>query len=209
MNNRAIIAALVWSALAANAAQGAIVDGTITGIIDGNTFDTYGLFGTAGGNLSHQVLTASYAYDTTMDAYVRQPEWDAWIGSGGLSLSVTVDGVTRELADGTEAEVIDTRDGGNTEWTLATFAPTPLIAFTLLATGAWVPGVTIDAPFALDTTWYQQTIYVSADGSHYDTLNFAGSSAPGVPVSEPATVTLLAGAFFGLGRRAVSRRRLA
>ena len=70
-----------------------------------------------------------------------------------------------------KSAVIDTQDGADTQMTMANFAPTPLIYFVLLTTGAWVPGVTIDAPFLLDTTYYQQTIYLSADGSHYDTLN--------------------------------------
>jgi len=49
MHRRSIAAALALSVLAASAAQATVVGGTITGTIDGNTFDTYGIFGAPGG----------------------------------------------------------------------------------------------------------------------------------------------------------------
>ena len=98
---------------------------------------------------------------------------------------------------------MDTQDGSDTEITLANCAPTPLIDFTVFAAGSWAPGVTINAPFTLDTTYYQQTIYVSADGSHYDVLDFVGSSDPPTLAPEPLLASPCAG-LAGIGR---TRRR--
>jgi len=98
MHRRSIAAALALSVLAASAAQATVVGGTITGTIDGNTFDTYGIFGARVGNLSGQPLIAGYSYDTTLASYLLQPGWDAWVGTGGLSLSVTIGGVTAATA---------------------------------------------------------------------------------------------------------------
>lgn len=206
---RSILAAVASSPmLTAGAAHATIVSGIISGTIAGSTHDTYGLFGPAGGNLSGLAFTASYRYDTALAAsYVRQSTFDAYLGTGDLTLSVTVNGVTVAPAGSTESEVIDTQDGADTQVTLANFAPTPLIDLVLLATGAWVPGDRIDAPFLLDTAYYQQTIYVSADGSHYDTLNFVGSSAPATAAPEPASFAILGAGLAALGCLCRYRRR--
>lgn len=206
MMPRLILLALTLS-LAAAAARAAVVGGTIAGTIAGNTYDSYGLFGTPGRALSGRSVTATYSYDTASASYSGQSGSDAWLGAGYLSLSVTIGGVTLAPVGTTLSLVVDAADGADTEIILANFAPAPLLDFVLFATGSWVPGVTIDGPFSLDTSYYQQTIYVSADGSHYDTLNFVGSSEnfvaspePAEPVPEPAPLAWFGVALAILGR---------
>lgn len=161
------------------AAQATIVAGSFSGIIDGNVYDSYGLFGTAGGDLSGETLTANYSYDTSAAfSYMVQPTYDAYLGTGNLTLSVTIGGVTVRTNGVTDSQVIDTQDGLLTTISLSNLAPTPLLEFSLVVQGAWQPNVTINAPFALSPGTVRQAIYVSADGSHYDVLNFSGASVP-------------------------------
>ncbi len=181
----------------AGTAGATVVSGSFSGTIAGNTYDTYGLFDAAGTNLSGQTVGGSYSYDTSVLFYSAQSTFDDDLGVGGLTLSITIDGSTVTMADSTYTEVIDTQDGSDTEVTLANLAPAPLVDFTLFAQGARVPGVTIDAPFTLDTTDYGQTLYVSADGSHDDVLDFVGSSV--TPAPEPASLGLLCAGLAGIG----------
>ncbi len=177
-------------------ARAAIISGSFSGTIAGNTHDTYGLFGAVGGNLSGDSLTATYSYDTSVLFYSSQSNFDDDLGTSGLTLTVTIGGSTVATAGVTNTEVMDTEDGSDTEVTMANMAPAPLIDFTLFAQGAWVPGVTINAPFTLDPTDFGQTIYVSTDGSHYDVLDFAGTSTQ---APEPASLALVGAGLAGLG----------
>jgi hypothetical protein len=208
MSRSSIVAALGCFLSFAGSAQAAVVGGSFSGTIAGNTTDTYGLFGAVGADLSRDSFTASYSYDTAGAFYSAQSTSDDYLGTGGLTLSVTIGGATVATAGVTGTEIIDTQDGADTQITLANLAPTPLLDFTLLAQGAWQAGVTIDAPFVLDSTDYGQTIYLSADGSHYDVLDFVGSSAPASAAPEPATLALfcagLAGIFWVRRRRTVT-----
>ncbi len=177
-------------------ARAAIISGSFSGTIAGNTHDTYGLFGAVGGNLSGDSLTATYSYDTSVLFYSSQSNFDDDLGTSGLTLTVTIGGSTVATAGVTNTEVMDTEDGSDTEVTMANMAPAPLIDFTLFAQGVWVPGVTINAPFTLDPTDFGQTIYVSTDGSHYDVLDFAGTSTQ---APEPASLALVGAGLAGLG----------
>lgn len=177
-------------------ARAAIISGSFSGTIAGNTHDTYGLFGAVGGNLSGDSLTATYSYDTSVLFYSSQSNFDDDLGTSGLTLTVAIGGSTVATAGVTNTEVMDTEDGSDTEVTMVNMAPAPLIDFTLFAQGAWVPGVTINAPFTLDPTDFGQTIYVSTDGSHYDVLDFAGTSTQ---APEPASLALVGAGLAGLG----------
>jgi PEP-CTERM motif len=180
------------SLLPAGAARASIVSGSFSGTIAGNTRDTYGLFGAAGAELGGETISGTYSYDTSVASfYSAQSTFDAYLGTGGLTLSVSIGATSVVTAGVTNTEIIDTQDGAVTEVTLANLAPAPLIDFTVFALGAWVPGVTINAPFTLDPTNFGQTIYVSSDGIHYDDLTFVGSSAPATPTPEPASLALL------------------
>jgi len=193
--------ALAIFLLLAGTARAIVVSGTFTGIIAGNTLDTYGLFGTAGAALSGETISASYSYDTALFSfYSAQSTSDSFLGTGGLTLRVTAGARTVATVGVTNSEIIDTQDGALTEVTLENFAPTPLVDFTLFAQGAWTSGRTINAPFMLDPTFFGQTIYVSADGRHDDMLDFAGSSAAATPASEPATLALFCVGVAGIGR---------
>lgn len=186
--------------LPAGAARATVVSGSFSGQIAGNTRDTYGLFGVAGADLSGDAIGAAYRYDTSLASfYTAQSTFDAWLGTGGLTLSVTIGANSVATTGMTNTEIIDTQDGAMTEVTLANLAPAPLIDFTVFALGGWVPGVTIDAPLLLDPAYFGQTIYVSADGAHYDDLNFVGSSAPATPMPEPASLALLCAGLAGVG----------
>lgn len=184
----------------AGAARATVVSGSFSGELAGNTRDTCGLFGLAGADLSGDAISATYRYNTSVASfYVAQSTSDAWLGTGGLTLSVTIGANSVTTTGVPNTEIIDTRDGAMTEVTLANLAPAPLIDFTMFALGGWVPGVTIDAPFLLDPAYFGQTIYVSADGVHYDDLNFVGLSAPATPTPEPASLALLCAGLAGVG----------
>jgi hypothetical protein len=199
MSRLLIVAALGCFLLFTGSAQAVVVSGTFSGTLAGNTNDTYGLFGAVGGNLSGDAFTAGYSYDTSGAFYSAQSTSDNYLGTGGLTLSVTIGGTTVATAGVTGTEIIDTQDGSDTQITLANLAPTPLIDFTVLAQGAWDAGMTINAPFMLDPAYYGQTIYVSSDGSHYDVLDFAGSSAPATAAPEPASLALFGAGIAGIG----------
>jgi hypothetical protein len=100
------------------------------------------------------------------------------MGVDNLSLTVTIGNTTVTTGTVDGSEIIASRDGPATTVELANFAPTPLIDFSLFALGPWIAGVTIDAPFTLDPAGAGQTIYVSADGAHYDTLDFTAEAVP-------------------------------
>jgi hypothetical protein len=169
-----------------------VVSGSFSGVINGNIYDTYGLFGAPGTNLSGETLTASYSYDTgAAFSYTLQPTYDAYLGTDNLALSVAIGGVTVTTGVVTESQVIDTQDGTLTSVSLSNFAPTPLLEFSLVAQGAWQPGVTINAALALDPRTDGQTIYVSADGSHYDAVRFTALPVPAPGPLLPLGVGLL------------------
>lgn len=177
------------------AARATVVSGSFSGIIDGNIRDAYGLFGAVGANLSGEALTATYSYDTGAAlSTIAQPNFDAYLGTDNLTLSVTIGGVTVATGVVSGSQVIDTQDGSLTAVTLSNFAPTPLIDFSLFAQGAWRPGVTINAAFTLDPQSVEQTIYASADGSNYDVLNFAAA-----PVPAPGPLVPIAAGLAALG----------
>jgi hypothetical protein len=199
MSRSSIVVALGCFLLFGGSAQAVVVTGTFSGTIAGNTDDTYGLFGAVGADLSGDSFTASYSYDTSGAFYSAQSTLDDYLGTGGLTLSVTIGGSTVATAGVTGTEIIDTQDGSDTQIILANLAPTPLVDFTLLAQGAWQAGVTIDAPFVLDPTYYGQTIYLSTDGSHYDVLDFVGTSAPATAAPEPASLALFCAGLAGIG----------
>lgn len=198
-----LMALLAPSLLLSNGAWATVVSGSFTGIIDGNVQDTYGLFGTEGADLSGQTLTATYSYDTdTAFSYEVQPTYDAYLGIDNLSLSVTIGGSTVSTGAVTGSQVIDTADGSSTSVVLANLAPAPVLEFSLSAEGAWIAGVTIDAAFVLDPLDYNQTIYVSADGSSYDVLTFDAA-----PVPAPGSLPLLGVALAALGALRLIRAR--
>lgn len=193
----ALLLPLCMALLALPGTAGAtIVSGSFAGTIAGNTHNWYGLFGAVGANLSGDSLTATYSYDTSVLFYSAQSTYDDDLGTTGLTLSVTINGGTVATSGVTNTEVMDTQDGSDTEVVLANLAPAPLIDFTLFAQGAWVPGVTIASPFMLDPTDFGQTIYVSADGSHYDVVEFVGTSTS---APEPASLALLGAGLAALG----------
>lgn len=186
--------------LSVGRAHATVVSGTFTGTIDGNTRDTYGLFGATDANLSGETFTATYRYDTSLTfMYMSQSTFDAYLGTGCLTLSVTIGANTVATTGITNAQIVDTQDGLMTEVTLTEFAPAPLIDFTLFVQGAWVPGVTINAPFLLAQSDYGQKILVSADGSHYDELDFVGSSDPLTPAPEPDSLAVICAGLAGIG----------
>ena len=190
---RLVIAAVIALLPLCGTADATVVSGTFSGTIAGNTLDTYGPFGAAGAALSGMTITASYSYDTAAAfSYNMQPDQDAYLGSNNLTLSVTIGSVTVAASGVTESEVTDAGDGSLTAVTLVNYRPTPLIKFALVAVGSWTAGVTINAPFVLDPSTWQQTIYVSADGIRYDQLNFVALPDSPTPAPEPGTLALAA-----------------
>lgn len=204
-----ILIAIVLLSLFVGPAQATIVSGSLSGTIVGNTYDTYGLFGAAGDNLAGLTVAAGYSYDTALAfSYTVQAVSDSYLGTGNLTLSVTIGGATVATSGVTSTEIIDAAAGADTEVTLANLAPTPLLDFVVFAAGAWVPGVTINAPFTPDAA-AEQTIYVSADGTHYDQIGFTASAEQATAAPEPGTLAVVGAGLAGLGaacRRRRSRR---
>ena len=142
--------------------------------------DTYGLFGAVGGNLSGDTISGTYSYDTSVlvlfgavhlrrlsrhrrpDTHRHDRRQHGGHRRGHQHRDHGHAGRKRHRGDPGQL-----RPGAADRFTCSPRAPGP--------------GVTIDAPFTLDPTYFGQTIYVSADGSHYDVLDFAGTSAPATP----------------------------
>lgn len=199
-----VIVVLALSVASAGTARATIVSGAFSGVIGGNIRDTYGLFDSAGSTLSGETLHATYRYNTaTAFSYAAQATSDDYLGTDNLTLSVTIGSATVTTSVVSGCEIIDQQDGAFTTVTLANFAPTPLIAFDLVAQGAWVAGVTIDTPLVLDPSDDRQTLYLSADGSHYDMLTFSGVTA----APEPGSLAAIAAGLAALGGVTCKTRR--
>jgi len=212
--NYRLPAALLLLGLSAAPASAAVVLDSFSVVIGGaHTIDTLNWFGQGvGSDLSGQTLSVTYSYNPAqadLHTSFGASETYAYYTDGTVNATLTIGSNTNTItawAEGgigsNEVQVIGA--GSDTQFFLGANGLYESFGMDIYATGAFVLGSTIDAPFTLDPSSTGVLAISQPDYGTVVTLTFAAAPA-GVP--EPASMTLLSAGLACVG--ALRRKRAA
>jgi hypothetical protein len=205
----AVIPLLVLSGVAAAEP----VSATFTGVMGDTAVDTLGAFGPAGLDLGGATMSTTISFDTTLrysSSATTDQYTDAAPGSGGITIGITIGGITRAVTSSYAGLLQAIAVGAATEALgYAADAPGDMLGYGITSITSWAAG-TMDTSAAFEDLLtladpgQTQYLQVGVAPGQYEYLVFTPSGE--MVITEPAPLGMLPVALLGLG---LTRRRRA